>query len=61
MPGCDKSVASCKGKFNNLVNFRGHGNWVPGKTQAMSFATHQRKKKKKNKSLFDAAARGFAP
>lgn len=29
-PGCDKSVAMCKGRFNNLVNFRGHGAWVPG-------------------------------
>ena len=29
-PGCDKSAATCKGRFANLVNFRGHGAWVPG-------------------------------
>jgi len=29
-PGCDKSAAMCKGRFLNLVNFRGHGAWVPG-------------------------------
>jgi uncharacterized phage protein (TIGR02218 family) len=29
-PGCDKSPAMCKGRFANLVNFRGHGAWVPG-------------------------------
>jgi uncharacterized phage protein (TIGR02218 family) len=29
-PGCDKSAAMCKGRFSNLVNFRGHGAWVPG-------------------------------
>jgi uncharacterized phage protein (TIGR02218 family) len=29
-PGCDKSAAMCKGAYSNLVNFRGHGAWVPG-------------------------------
>jgi hypothetical protein len=29
-PGCDKSAAMCKGAYDNLVNFRGHGAWVPG-------------------------------
>ena len=29
-PGCDKSAAMCKGRFANLVNFRGHGAWCPG-------------------------------
>jgi uncharacterized phage protein (TIGR02218 family) len=29
-PGCDKSAAMCKGQYNNLVNYRGHGAWVPG-------------------------------
>jgi hypothetical protein len=29
-PGCDKSGAMCKGRFDNLVNFRGHGALVPG-------------------------------
>lgn len=60
MPGCDKSVASCKGKFNNIANFRGHGNWVPGQNQVMTFATQQRKKKKKNKNAFKSDGRGFA-
>jgi uncharacterized phage protein (TIGR02218 family) len=58
-PGCDKSPASCKMKFNNLVNFRGHGAWVPGAEEAINFGGQKRRKKKKNKNLFDAAARGF--
>lgn len=29
-PGCDKSSGTCKAKFANLVNFRGHGLLVPG-------------------------------
>ena len=29
-PGCDKSPAMCKGRFHNLVNFRGHGWLCPG-------------------------------
>ena len=60
MPGCDKSVASCKGKFNNLVNFRGHGNWVPGRNQILTFATQQRVPKKKNKKHKDGGGRGFS-
>lgn len=29
-PGCDKSLIMCRERFVNLVNFRGHGFWVPG-------------------------------
>ena len=36
-PGCDKSAATCKGRFANLVNFRGHGAWVPGMSELMVF------------------------
>jgi uncharacterized phage protein (TIGR02218 family) len=28
--GCDKSLATCRDRFANLVNFRGHGIYVPG-------------------------------
>jgi uncharacterized phage protein (TIGR02218 family) len=36
-PGCDKTAAMCKGQFANLVNFRGHGAWVPGQGEIMVF------------------------
>jgi uncharacterized phage protein (TIGR02218 family) len=36
-PGCDKSAAMCKHRFANLVNFRGHGAWVPGIGELMVF------------------------
>jgi uncharacterized phage protein (TIGR02218 family) len=36
-PGCDKSAAMCKGAFSNLINFRGHGAWVPGTGELMVF------------------------
>lgn len=36
-PGCDKSAAMCKGRFGNLINFRGHGAWVPGTGELMVF------------------------
>ena len=36
-PSCDKSAAMCKGRFANLVNFRGHGAWVPGVGELMMF------------------------
>lgn len=36
-PACDKSAAMCKGRFGNLVNFRGHGAWVPGTSEMMVF------------------------
>jgi len=33
--GCDKSKATCKDTFSNLVNFRGHGVLVPGETEIL--------------------------
>lgn len=36
-PACDKSAAMCKGRFANLVNFRGHGAWVPGQGEMLAF------------------------
>lgn len=36
-PGCDKSAAMCKGRFGNLINFRGYGAWVPGTGELMVF------------------------
>jgi hypothetical protein len=36
-PGCDKSAAMCKERFSNLVNFRGHGFWVPGLSEMQVF------------------------
>lgn len=36
-PGCDKTAALCKNRFNNLVNYRGHGTWCPGATQLAVF------------------------
>jgi uncharacterized phage protein (TIGR02218 family) len=32
---CDKKKATCIAKFNNLVNFRGHGVFVPGMTEVL--------------------------
>lgn len=34
-PGCDKKKATCKDRFANLVNFRGHGVFVPGQTEVL--------------------------
>jgi uncharacterized phage protein (TIGR02218 family) len=28
-PGCDKTLATCKAKFNNVINFQGEP-WIPG-------------------------------
>lgn len=36
-PGCDKSAPMCKIRFSNLVNFRGHGFWIPGLGEAAVF------------------------
>jgi uncharacterized phage protein (TIGR02218 family) len=33
--GCDKLKATCKDKFSNLVNFRGHGVFTPGLTEIL--------------------------
>lgn len=29
-PGCDRLFGTCGGRFNNVINFRGHGRWIPG-------------------------------
>lgn len=44
-PGCDKSAAMCKGRFANLVNFRGHGAWVPGMGEIAAFGGQTAEKK----------------
>jgi hypothetical protein len=44
-PGCDKSAAMCKGRFANLVNFRGHGAWVPGVGEMIAFGGQTAEKK----------------
>ena len=44
-PGCDKSAAMCKGRFANLVNFRGHGAWVPGMGELAAFGGQTAEKK----------------
>lgn len=36
-PGCDKSVVTCKTRFENVVNFRGHGVLVPGQGELGMF------------------------
>jgi uncharacterized phage protein (TIGR02218 family) len=33
--GCDKKYATCKNTYSNLVNFRGHGHFVPGETEVL--------------------------
>lgn len=35
-PGCDKSVATCKNRYNNVPNFRGEPH-VPGTDQTLSY------------------------
>lgn len=29
-PGCDRLFGTCKDVHDNVVNFRGHGRWIPG-------------------------------
>lgn len=36
LPGCDRSVATCRDRFANLVNFRGEP-FVPGQDKAMEY------------------------
>lgn len=57
-PGCDKSAAMCKGRFGNLVNFRGHGAWVPGVGELMAFGG-QTAEKKPRPEAFLRYPRGF--
>jgi uncharacterized phage protein (TIGR02218 family) len=33
--GCDKKYATCQLTYNNLVNFRGHGHFVPGESEIL--------------------------
>ncbi len=35
-PGCDKSLATCKARYSNVVNFRGEPH-VPGSDQVLSY------------------------
>jgi uncharacterized phage protein (TIGR02218 family) len=44
-PGCDKTPAMCKARFDNLLNFRGHGAWVPGLGEVMAFGGQTAEKK----------------
>ena len=34
-PGCDKAYATCRDRFDNLANFRGHGVFVPGQNEIL--------------------------
>lgn len=34
-PGCDKSAATCKARFNNIVNFQGYGLFTPGQKEVL--------------------------
>jgi uncharacterized phage protein (TIGR02218 family) len=38
-PGCDKTAVQCR-LYNNMVNFRGHGLFVPTQGAAFGVATH---------------------
>jgi uncharacterized phage protein (TIGR02218 family) len=39
-PGCDKTFATCRAKFDNAVNFRGFPH-VPGTDQVLSYPDAQ--------------------
>lgn len=54
-PGCDKSAQMCKMRFDNLVNFRGHGFWTPGLGEIAQFGgqTRGREGHKYGGSVFD--------
>jgi len=34
-PGCDKALTTCRDRFNNILNFRGHGVYVPGQNEVL--------------------------
>lgn len=38
-PGCDKRTETCKLKFNNFLNYRGHPH-IPGESWLASYPTH---------------------
>ena len=52
-PGCDKSAAMCKGRFANLVNFRGHGAWVPGMGEMAVFGGQTAEKKPRSSRFLE--------
>lgn len=52
-PGCDKAAATCKGKFNNIVNFRGHGFWVPGLGEMAAFGGQTAERRARAADLLD--------
>lgn len=35
-PGCDKNLSTCRGTFNNVVNFRGYP-YIPGPDRALQY------------------------
>lgn len=37
VPGCPKTVAACRDRFNNIVNFRGYGVLVPGRNKIIQY------------------------
>jgi len=39
-PGCDKTFATCRAKFDNAINFRGFPH-VPGNDQVLSYPDAQ--------------------
>lgn len=52
-PGCDKSPAMCKGQYANLVNFRGHGAWVPGIGEMTTFGGQTTERKSRPASFLE--------
>jgi uncharacterized phage protein (TIGR02218 family) len=36
-PGCDKTLATCRDRFSNILNFRGHGALIPGRTKIIQY------------------------
>lgn len=36
-PGCDKTIETCRDRFDNIVNFRGYGVLVPGRNKIALF------------------------
>jgi len=39
-PGCDKTFATCKSRFNNVLNFRGEPH-VPGSDKVLTYPDHK--------------------
>jgi uncharacterized phage protein (TIGR02218 family) len=36
-PGCDKTLATCRDRFSNILNFRGHGALIPGRNKIIQY------------------------